>query len=443
MASYLANTTPFPPADRVPWYRYTAPCYAGIFLWVGFYQMLAQGTIDRAGMATLLPALVVAGVLSYALFYHVPAMLGWKTGYPLGVIGSSTFGSKGSRLVPGLLMGIVQTAWLGAATFFGAKLTLTGLGLSARPGTLPFAVVAVVWGCAMALAGMKGIRFVARLALISNVIVLLAVLAVFLMARDGLQFHRVGQPEPLPAFLLLVQMVTAFFATAGAAAPEFGLRSRSVRDVVLGGLAGVVLPIIYAGGLAILTVTGARALEPAMQDYGYVIAVESLRPSFGAWISLLLAVNCIPAGSFFALIACNNCTVVLPGVHRLRCVMAGAAAAIVFAATGLPENLLALITVSGALFAPICGAMAADYARAQMKWPRTRPGVNYAGYGAWVLGFLVAILPLLLENETLRIAAQPAAVYGFVTAFMAYILLSNIGLEPYRKRVRRRKGMHS
>ena len=50
-------------------------------------------------------ALAVAGLLSYALYYYAPAMLGMKTGYPLYVVGSSTFGTTGGYVMPGLLMG--------------------------------------------------------------------------------------------------------------------------------------------------------------------------------------------------------------------------------------------------------------------------------------------------------------------------------------------------
>ena len=50
-------------------------------------------------------ALAVAGVLSYLLYYYAPAMLGMKTGFPLYVVGSSTFGTAGGYLMPGLLDG--------------------------------------------------------------------------------------------------------------------------------------------------------------------------------------------------------------------------------------------------------------------------------------------------------------------------------------------------
>ncbi len=43
-----------------------------------------------------------------ALYYYVPAMLGMKSGCPLYVVGSSTFGAVGGYVMPGLLMGLLQ-----------------------------------------------------------------------------------------------------------------------------------------------------------------------------------------------------------------------------------------------------------------------------------------------------------------------------------------------
>jgi cytosine permease len=81
LPDYVAKAVPNPPSNRAPWYVNTAPSYAGIFLWIAFYQTLAVGTIDRAGIGVCLAALAVAGVLSYALYYLAPAMLGMKTGF--------------------------------------------------------------------------------------------------------------------------------------------------------------------------------------------------------------------------------------------------------------------------------------------------------------------------------------------------------------------------
>ena len=104
LPDYLAKASPNPISKRAPWYVNTAPSYAGVFLWIAFYQSIAQGTVDRAGVGICILALAVAGLLCYALYYYAPAMLGMKTGYPLYVVGSSTFGTTGGYLMPGLLM---------------------------------------------------------------------------------------------------------------------------------------------------------------------------------------------------------------------------------------------------------------------------------------------------------------------------------------------------
>jgi cytosine permease len=37
LPSYLSMAKPNPLGNRAPWYKNTAPTYAGIFLWVVFY----------------------------------------------------------------------------------------------------------------------------------------------------------------------------------------------------------------------------------------------------------------------------------------------------------------------------------------------------------------------------------------------------------------------
>ena len=85
-----------------------------------FIKQMAGGTLQHGGLALCLVALAVAGILSYALYYRVPAMLGMKTGFPLYVVGSSTFGTAGGYVMPGLLMGVLQIGWFAVGTFFSA-----------------------------------------------------------------------------------------------------------------------------------------------------------------------------------------------------------------------------------------------------------------------------------------------------------------------------------
>ena len=48
LPEYLAKAKPNLCTARKPWYLNTAPSYAGVFLWIAFYQSMAVGTIDRA-----------------------------------------------------------------------------------------------------------------------------------------------------------------------------------------------------------------------------------------------------------------------------------------------------------------------------------------------------------------------------------------------------------
>jgi cytosine permease len=212
LPDYIAKAVPNPASNRAPWYVNTAPTYAGVFLWVAFYLSLAGIVIDKAGIGLTILALAAAGLLSYALYYYAPAMFGMKTGYPLYVIGSSTFGTAGGYLMPGLLMGVLQIGWFAVGTFFATKFILTGLGFDAAPGTITFSVVAIVWGYTMAWIGAMGIQYVARVSLYLNGISFLMVLVVFLRTAPGLDSYTVdpAKAEPFAAFTLLVQAVIGF-----------------------------------------------------------------------------------------------------------------------------------------------------------------------------------------------------------------------------------------
>ena len=254
LPDYITKATPNPASNRAPWYINTAPSYAGIFLWIGFYQAIAQGTLAHAGPLLCLVALAVAGLLSYGLYYYVPAMLGMGTGYPLYVVGSSTFGAVGGYLMPGLLMGLLQIGWFAVSTYLSTTFILSGLKLDPKPGSLNFAIIAILWGLIMGYIGVKGIQYVAKASLYLNMIPFLMILIVFLKTAGGISKYTVPDPQPMLAFTAMIALVIGFFATAGAAGADFGMNSRNASDVKLGGLVGIALPVLYAGGLPLLEI---------------------------------------------------------------------------------------------------------------------------------------------------------------------------------------------
>ncbi len=110
--------------------------------------------------------------------------------------------------------------------------------------------------------------------------------------------------------------------------------------------------------------------------------------------------------------------------------MAAMTVAIILAITGEAADLIGFFSIVGASFGPICGAMAADYLLSGRKWAGPREGINWAGYGAWAVGFLVGIVPFLDLPESIKEWSQPAVVYSFVAGFVMYIVLAKSGLQP-------------
>ncbi len=431
LPDYLSKAVPNPPANRGPWYTNTAPSYAGIFLWIAFYQQMAGATIAHGGLGVCLLALALAGLLCYGLYYLAPAMLGMKTGFPLYVVGSSTFGTKGGYLMPGLLMGLLQIGWFAVATFFSADFILKGLGMKSGPMTAPFIIVGVLWGCVMAWVGAKGIQYVAKVSLLLNAIPLIMLLIVLFQTAGGIGQYQVpaGQDHPVLAFTSVLAIVIGFFATAGAAGADFGMNSRNESDVKTGGLVGIALAVLVAGGLPLLAVAGAHGLNPSLTGWNYDDVIQNIGGPIASIMFFLFAIASIPPTCFCAFIAGNSFSTMIPGVPRVASTMAGAAVGILLAVTGVAANLISFFNVVGASFGPICGAMLADYLLAGRKWSGPRQGINVAGYIAWAVGFVVGILPFVLPADQAA-SAQPAVLYSFVTGFVVYLLLARMGLQP-------------
>jgi cytosine permease len=431
LPDYLAKAVSNPQANRRPWYTNTAPSYAGIFLWIAFYQQMAGTTITHGGLALCLLSLLIAGLLCYGLYYLVPAMLGMKTGFPLYVVGSSTFGAKGGYVMPGLLMGLLQIGWFAVATYLASDFILKGLGMKSEPLTVPFIVVGLLWGLVMAWVGAKGIQYVGKVSLLLNAIPLIMLLIVLLQTAGGIAHYQVpaAQQDSFLTVTSILAIVIGFFATAGAAGADFGINSRNRSDVKMGGLVGISLAVLVAGGLPLLSVAGAHGLNAGLTGWNYEDVIQSIGGPIASVMFFLFAIASIPATCFCAFIAGNSFSTMIPGVPRVASTMTGAAVGILLAVTGVAANLVSFFTIVGASFGPICGAMAADYLLSGKKWAGPREGVNWAGYIAWAIGFAVGILPFVLPAGQAA-NAQPAALYSFITGFVVYAALAKMGLEP-------------
>jgi cytosine permease len=430
LPNYLRAAKANPDTNRRAWYKNTAPAYAGIFLSVVFYLQLSSIPLSNAGIGIALIALLIGGLLC-ALFYYAPAMLGMKTGQHLYVVGSSTFGAKGNYF-PGILMGLLQVGFIGANTYFAVDFIMRGLhalSFGLRVG------LCIIWAYVFAWVAMRGISHVARAAQILNWIPLAMLLIVFFATRHGIGQFTPAAHHAGTSFALTLDFVLGYIATAAAAGADFGSNSRDRRDVFLGGLVGIALAVLVAGGLAVMSVAGATGLHAAIpagvsSPFDFTTAISSVGPLSGIIFFLFAAALLVPT-AFCTFLATNSLTTMLPVAKREVWAFVAASGGILLAVTGAAEDLHSFFGLVGASFAPVCGAMAADYFLAGKKWSGPRRGINLVGFAAWIVGFWIGEMPRLnlgpaswVQND------HPAILYAFIAAFVIYWALAKAGALP-------------
>jgi cytosine permease len=424
---YISRSVPVPTAARVPWYSSTFPTYFGIFLWVGFYLKIAEPTIAYTSPDIALLGLFVAGLLCFALYYWAPAMLGMLSGRPLYVVGTSTFGTSGGYLIPGLMMGFLQIGWVAVVGAVSADFIMKGLNLTSRA---LYCGLVVVWIYSLGWIAIKGIHHVARVAKFLNWVPLFMILIVFWANHDGIAQYQPTHKEPLTGFLNMFSIVIGYFATAGAAGADFGMNNRNRRDIFFGGSFGIIGGALIAGGLPLLSVAGYLGRGVGPTSYDYTAAIGSVGTLAPVMFFLFAIASMVPT-CFSSFIASNSFSTMLPKVPRMVSTFIALTISVLLAATGVANNLVGFFSLVAASFGPICGAMAADYLLAGRRWSGPRLGINWAGYIAWLVGFLVGIpehIPGL--PPTLLKADNPSSLYSFFVGFIVYLVLAKAGMRP-------------
>ena len=444
LPGYITSAAPNPKSNRAPWYKNTAPTYAGIFLWFVFWDPVTSGGQGLvAGLPVALVGLVLAALACHFLFYLVPGLLGMKTGLPLYIVGTSTFGARGGFLMPGFLMGVLQFGWVGVNSFFSAMLLYNAFASTPiEPGShypVPgHAIIAIVFAVLAAFMGLKGIKYVARVATYLPLLPLAILLILLAKTMGGIAdfkpeqiiaSQRITAPlGGLGVIALMLTYVVGFFATAGAAGVDFGLNNRDKNDVSMGGLIGIALAIVVTAGISLMVVAGAYggakpdAIPAAATATGLMGAIMGKKT--GDIFMLLLAIAAFPPGCFSSFIAANSFKTTLPKVNPFISVGIGTVVSIILAVTGWAGQVVDVFKVIGASFGPICGAMMVDYLLSGGKWTGPRAGFNPAGWISWALGFGVGILPLIKVYD---VPAAPVA--AFIVGAVVYFLCAKMGLQ--------------
>ena len=424
---FVSRSVAVPLTARVPWYKSTFPSYFGIFLFVGYYLRLAGPTLGYTGVGVSLWGLLAAGLLCFGLYYYVPAMLGMQTGRNLYVVGTSTFGTTGGFLIPGLLMGFLQVGWVAVDAAVATHFIMQGLNQTSRA---LFSIIAVIWLYGLGWVAIKGIQYVSQVAKFLNWVPFVMIIVVLWANRSGIAHYQPPQHDSVTGFLNALLITIGFFATAGAAGTDFGMNNGSRKDIVLGGLTGIVAGAVICGGIPVMSVAGYLGRQGGPPSYDYTTTIASVG-GLAPVMFFLFAAACLVPTCFSAFIGANSFSTMLPRISRPVSTMAAVTLSAILALTGVADNLVGFFSIVAASFGPICGAMVADYLLAGRRWSGPRAGINWAGCIAWVLGFAVGIpehIPGLPASWVK--ADNPSELYAFLVGLLTYVLLARLGLRP-------------
>ncbi len=462
LPEYVAAAKPVPQAARTAWYKSTAQTYAGIMLWFVFWQDVVSGSPTpggtlASGLGIALLGLLIAALFCHFLTYLVPGLLGMKTGLPLAVVGTSTYGVAGGRFMPGFLMGALQFGWLAVNAYFTCYIVGLFFGFEMgdiarfHPVHAPMTIVFIV---AAVFVGINGIQYVAKVATFVPLIPLAILLILFARTAGGLANFHPDQLVPadgaaaaadglgalgiLGVLLFMSTYVVGFFATAGAAGADFGMNNRDGKDVQLGGLAGVVGATFFAGGMAMLIVAGAYGAGLVPPELQGQLNPIRLMPAIvgegtGNVMFLLLALAAFAPACFPAFIAANSFKQLMPNINPWFTVGIGTLVSMGLAVSGVAGQAVDVFKVVGASFGPICGAMMADYLLAGRKWAGPRAGFNIAGWVSWAVGFVVGAMDLVGANvealSFLEVGIPSPPMAALIVGFVLYFVLAKLGLD--------------
>lgn len=428
-----------------PWQWGVGPHYTSLFLSILFIDRLAAATLDVAGLRPALLGILVGGGLCFLLLYLPPALWGVRSRLPLSRLLAATFGTSAGPRVAGVSLAAAQVLVFAAVLGYAANLSLRALALlgligpdallPARPGgpwgggTIYLATL-LVWMPTAAVLGPILVHLVA--AVLSVYIVLPAVVlgATMVWSLDGLKSAPLS-PGGGSAYLgaaLAVQMIFGYFAPAGATAADWGAASRDTRDVRLGGYVGVAMASIIIAAIALVSVLGAEGrlppqrLGPSTLDYRMIWS-RAFRGDAGGIATFIWTLALLGPACYAPTAGVRLLTAALPGARRWLVGLFFAAAAWPLAATGFALRLERVFGLTGALAAPVLGAVAA-HGLARPASVSSRRAADTGAILGWAVGLAAGLIPYagpaLGAADWSRI--QPAAVLGFLASFIIVLV---------------------
>lgn len=380
---------------------------------------LLVGNTLISGMS--LPMTLLIAFLGYAIIVVLMILQGIQStdlGKTTVQVAAQVFGKKGSRTILSIILAIACLGWFGIqANVCGAALA----NLLAEYGVIvPVPLASLISGLVMVISAMYGMKVLRVLSYIA--VPLLIVICIYglvqVFTMDSVQNIWSYQPEKHMNFMDGLAVTIGSFALGAVIAGDYSQFSRKRSDVLKAALIGIV-----PSGVLMISVGAILSIAYQTSDIAAVF-INITTPFIGGTVLILAAwktnmVNAISGG--FAL---TNVLHISKEKEKWAVGIAGLIGT-VLAVIGILNYFTPVMSILSAMVPPVAGVMIASYwimnKGDKNRWKETE-GVNRLGVFSWLVGSIIACMPVVLSffPSLPQLSNQP--LLGIVISFVLYIV---------------------
>jgi cytosine permease len=333
-------------------------------------------------------------------------------------VAAQVFGKKGSRTILSIILAIACLGW------FGIQANVCGAALANLLGEygviVPVPLASLISGLVMVISAMYGMKVLRILSYIA--VPLLIVICIYglvqVFTMDSVQNIWSYQPEKQMNFMDGLAVTIGSFALGAVIAGDYSQFSRKRSDVLKAALIGIV-----PSGVLMISVGAILSIAYQTSDIAAVF-INITTPFIGGTVLILAAwktnmVNAISGG--FAL---TNVLHISKEKEKWAVGIAGLIGT-VLAVIGILNYFTPVMSILSAMVPPVAGVMIASYwimnKGDKNRWKETE-GVNRLGVFSWLIGSLIACMPVVLSffPSLPQLSNQP--LLGIVISFVLYIV---------------------
>lgn len=389
-------------------------------IWAGALVCIPSLLVGNALISGMsLPKALLATFVGYSIIVLLMILQGIQSsdlGKPTVQVAGQVFGKKGSRTIISIILAIACLGW------FGIQANVCGAALASLLATfnviMPVPLASFLSGMVMVISAIYGIKVLKVLSYIA--VPLLVVICVYGLVQtltgDQLQVIQNYRPKGNMSFMDGLAVTIGSFALGAVIAGDYSQFTKKRSDVMKAAIFGIIpAGVLMIGVGAVLTI--------AYQTSDITAVFLKIATPFVGGVALILAtwktnlVNAISGG--FALINVFN---ISKEKEKLAVGVAGTIGT-VLAVVGILNYFTPIMSILSAMIPPVAGVMIASYwvmNKGNKDCWKEIEGINRLGVFSWLVGAVIASLPVVLSlfPSLPQISNQP--LIGIVISFVIY-----------------------